>query len=52
MRAGGGETAWKARSAYGYSVGGSVSEGLRLGIAVIFLMELPDIRESPEGLRE
>lgn len=52
MRAGGGETAWKARSAFGYSVGGSVTDGLRLGNAVIFLMELPDIRESPEGQRE
>ena len=59
IRAGGGETACEAaRFALGYSVGGSVTEGLLLGIPVIHLIESPDILvaadtlESPETLRE
>lgn len=50
MRAGGGETAWKARLAFGYSVGGSVMDGLLLGVPLILLTELLDNLETPETL--
>ena len=52
IRAGGGETAWKDRSEFGCSVGGSVTDGRLRGVPLILLMEFPDCFVSPETLRE